>query len=846
MSEWTRVREIFEQVVELAAQERTRALDAACAEDASLRAAVEELLAADAEEDSAAIESRAPIELVEAASTRLKQVGAYKIVRLLGSGGMGTVFEATQQSPKRSVAIKILRSMLVSERARRRFEYEAETLARLHHPNIAQIYEAGTWQDPDSGEDSPFFAMEFVAGAKPLDRFAEDSGLDLAQRLELFIQICAAVQHGHQLGVLHRDLKPGNILVGNDGLPKVIDFGIARSADANQDERSMQTLPGQVMGTLAYMSPEQLSGSSKDIDLRSDVYSLGASLYELITGRPPHERGEESIAQFIQRVSETSPSLPSTTQARLQISAELDWILLKALDAERDRRYASVSEFAADLERFLHDEPVTARAQTTGYLLRKFVRRHRSLVATVAAAIVLLLTSTIIAITGWYEADYNMGIARLEASTQQAVTEYTRRLIARARAKGGGREITMLEMLDQSTDVLDELAQGRADVALSLQTAAANFYLDLMHAEKALPLLEEAIEEMAPRLADRHEDVLTARHSYGIALNRLGRYQESVPYLEEVLADRILVFGMDARAVAETRQVLGLAYDNSGDYAAAIEQLTLAVRFFEKLLESGVDPLTEHMNPAHWLVLSRTSLAGALETTGQYEESERVARAAWTLGLDQLGEDDPATANASKILANALTSLDQLDEAIERYRDVLRFQTRVYGESNRFTIIAMNNLAVALQRAGRLDEALEYLREVWRARKANEDLSVSALSGLFNLASVLEKNGDLEESQTFFAELFLLCEGRIPEDHWLYGQFRKSYGTLLRRLGRYEEAEVEVLAGLEVMENALGKNHPRIVRVIEELVILYQVMERPEAAARYQSRLEASKQESLR
>jgi len=621
MTEWTRIREIFVAAVDLDADARRTLLDELCADDQELRKSVEELLSADTADHSVMIENQAPFELAEGRSTRIKRVGDYEILRLLGSGGMGTVFEATQQSPKRSVAVKILRSLLVTEQARRRFEYEAETLARLHHPNIAQIHEAGAWQDPDSGEDCPFFAMEFVHEAKPLDQFANDAALDLRSRLELFLQVCDAVEHGHLQGILHRDIKPGNILVGADGLPKVIDFGIARSADASQDQRSMRTFSGQVMGTLAYMSPEQLSGDATSVDLRSDLYSLAATLYELLAGHPPHERGEESIPSFIAQVCERPPAAPSMAASELQLPAELDWIILKALESEKNRRYSTVSEFAADLERFLRNEPVTARAQTTAYLLRKFVHRHRSLVTTVAAATVLLIASTLVAIKGWVEADHNMQIARMEAGTQQAVTNYTRRLIERARQKGGAREITMLEVLDQSDEVLDELAQGQANVALSLRLAAANFYLDLMHPEKALPLLEQGIEETTSRLASQHADVLSAKHSLGLTLINLDRYEEGIDCLKKVLRDRIATQGANSRTVAETRQVLGAAFCDIGDFEAAEQQLIPAIEIFEAVVAAQTDRSTGVMSPVHWLVLSRTGLASALESSGKYAEA---------------------------------------------------------------------------------------------------------------------------------------------------------------------------------------------------------------------------------
>ncbi len=840
MSNWTRVREVFEEVVELAADMRSKALEIACADDRELRAAVEDLLAADAVEDSAAIESKAPVELIEASTTRIKQVGSYQIVRLLGSGGMGTVFEATQQHPKRSVAIKILRSLLVSDNAKRRFEYEAETLARLQHPNIAQIYEAGTWQDPDSQESCPFFAMEYVAEARSLDQYAKRLALDLRARLELFLQVCGAVQHGHLLGILHRDIKPANILVGADGRPKVIDFGIARSSDKQQDDRSMQTMAGQVMGTLAYMSPEQLVGSPQGLDLRSDLYSLGATLYELLTGQAPHEPSEQSITQFIDRVSNTSPAAPSQVAKDLQIPDELDWIILKALDGEREQRYASISEFAADLRHFLANEPVTARPQSKSYVLRKFVRRNRTLVSTIAASLVLLLGTTVVAITGWIEADQSMQTARLEADTQSAVTNYMLSLIARARAENGGEEVLMGDVLAQSEAVIEELAKGRVDVAAQMRLATANSYLSLRQPEQAKPILEELLASNSEELGLAHPVILSARHSLGMTLSNEGKYEEAIDCLSQVLEQRLLIDGPESETVAETRQVLGSTHLEAGNLVAAEQELRAASASFQARLQASTIADSPDRKLTRQTVQTDTALAMALYTGGNNAAAEAIARPTWELSRSILGEEDPATALAGGVLANILTMLGEFDQAVEHAARLLEFNRRRFGEDSPSTLASQSKLGAVLMQAGRTSEALEQMRAAWAGTLRNDDRSMDALISLYNLAGTLERHGELEKSLGYFKELFPRCEGLLPETHWLYGQIRKGYGTLLRRLERYEEAEVEVLAALALMEPQLGAEHQRIIKVLEELVTLYEAWDRPEEAARYAARLKGN------
>lgn len=860
IEDWDRVRALFEELVELPDAEREARLAAA---DPELAHQVRDLLAADAQADTVHIEGDAPVELLDQGPTRIQEIGSYRILRVLGSGGMGTVFEATQQNPRRSVAVKVLRSFLVTESARRRFAYEAEILARLHHPHIAQIYEAGTWRDRDSGEEYPFFAMEFVTDARALDRYADGAGLDLTGRLELFLPVCQAVHHGHLQGVLHRDLKPANILVGTDGRPTVIDFGIAR--DEAQDDRGDQgmTLSGQVLGTLIYMSPEQLQGDS--LDVRSDLYSLAATLYELLTGQPPHPRGEDSLTGFVGRVNQDRPVAPSRLAApELGIRDELDWILLKALEAEPDQRYDSVADFAADLQRFLEHAPVQARPQTTGYLLRKFVRRHRVLVGTVVAAASLLLATTVVAVLGWVEADRASEQARLrrieadraseqarlrrieadrasraaqlEAQTQQAVTQYMIKLIERARTEAAGREVTLVQALEQSGPLVDELSAGRADVAIAMTVVTANCYLSLRRPEPALVLLESALDRFGASLGPGHPDLLQARHSLGVTLSNLGRGEEAIACLQDVLDRRIDQLGGEAEWVAETRQALGTCLNEMGDFEGADRQLRASGLIFEAALADALPGSSEETDLVRRLVMVRSALATNLNQSGRQEDAESVAEANWVLASDRLGADAAVAANAAQVLGIIYSDGGRDADAVDYLQRALAHNRRIYGEENPSNLTLLTSLGGALQRAGRTEEALVHLRAAWRARVALGDRSVDALVALYNLAVTLERNGDLEEAGGCFAELFQIREGVLPEDHWLCGQFRKGFGTLLRRMERYPEAEQESLAALELMEPQLGAEHMRVQLVLQELETLYRAWGRPDRAAVYAAR----------
>ena len=311
------------------------------------------------------------------------RIGHYRIVRLLGEGGMGAVYEAEQDQPKRTVALKVIKSSWASPSLLRRFEQES--LARLHHPGIAQVYEAGT---ADSGTGlQPFFAMEFIAGGQTLTQYAEAYRLNTKQRLRMMADVCDAVQHAHFRGIIHRDLKPSNILVDENGRPKILDFGVARVTDSDADA-TRQTDIGQLVGTLAYMSPEQALADPLALDTRSDVYTLGVILYELLAGKLPYNLSHK-LHEAVITIREREPT--ALTSVSRIYRGDIETVVAKAMEKDKARRYASAADLAADIRRHLKDEPIVARPASVSYQVYKFARRNRALVAGVAAVFVVLL-----------------------------------------------------------------------------------------------------------------------------------------------------------------------------------------------------------------------------------------------------------------------------------------------------------------------------------------------------------------------------------------------------------------------------------------------------------------------
>ena len=320
------------------------------------------------------------------------EIGRYKILGVIGQGGMGAVYEAMQEAPRRRVALKIIKTGAASEMAMHRFQFESQTLAKLSHPNIAQIYEAGTWEH--EGQEVPFFAMEYIPGAQGIVSYVQKHNLSSNERLNLFKKVCDATHHAHQKGVIHRDLKPDNILVDSKGNPKIIDFGVARATDADLAVTTMQTTMGQLIGTLQYMSPEQCDADPEMIDTRSDVYALGVILFQLLSGKLPYNLQKQAIHEAVRVIKEDRPLSMRTINVTLK--GDIDTITMKALEKDRTQRYQSAAELGRDVHRFLNSEPILARPLSISYQLRLFTKKYKR----TCAAVVLLAVSIVLGIIG--------------------------------------------------------------------------------------------------------------------------------------------------------------------------------------------------------------------------------------------------------------------------------------------------------------------------------------------------------------------------------------------------------------------------------------------------------------
>ena len=545
---WAEVRREFEVLVELLPPEREAHLRATESTDPELARQLRDLLAHD-EAATGFLERSGPmpsaISAVEPAAGL--EFGSYRLVRPLGTGGMGAVWLATGGNPSRDVALKILSSGPLSRSERWRFQYETEVLAQLQHPAIAQLYEAGS--QPFEGGDVAWFAMELVDEARDIIAWADHASLSLAQRLALFGELCSAVRYGHRRGVVHRDIKPANVLVDCEGRLKLIDFGVARAVGGERPTPSLRTRQGEVVGTLQYMAPEQVAGRVDEIDVRSDVYALGVVLYRLLVGAPPFDFSEVSLAETARVVCEEEPARPSSV--RPELSKDLDAILLEALAKKPERRYQSVAELTEDLRRFAAHEPVQARPPSGFYYAAKYVRRN---LAAVAVTVAVLLGLTIAAaglVSGIRQARAGEKTARdaAEESKRQeglALRAAERSQVALGLVEGlfegiqdtvDGRQVKVADLLDAS--VLRSGVIEDPGVEFTVRAVRGRIYYRLKQYESARDELERAVAlypQSQQDAADRERDV-AVRATLGDVLRYTGDADRGEAMIREALAD---------------------------------------------------------------------------------------------------------------------------------------------------------------------------------------------------------------------------------------------------------------------------------------------------------------------
>jgi serine/threonine protein kinase len=789
---------------------RAAVLDEACGGDATLRGEVEALLAADRE--AGAFGERPLADGTTAADLTSGpgefDVPPFRLLRRIGDGGMGVVYEAEQLSPvRRTVALKLVRGGWSTEQAVARFESERQALALMNHPNIASVYEAGATPD-----GRPYFAMELVPGS-PVTEFCDRHHLPVRARLELFVSICDGVQHAHQKGVIHRDLKPSNVLVAmieGRPVPKVIDFGVAKATSVSLTDRALQTEAGQLVGTPAYMSPEQADMANQDVDTRTDVYSLGVLLYELLVGRLPYEtgRGASGFEELRRRIREDDPAPPSTRVRRSAVESaaaaearrtdvtglarrlkgDLDWIALKALAKDRAARYDSPSALALDVRRHLEDRPVLARAPSRRYAIGKFVRRHRVAVAATMVVVTAVLAGALLATAGLLRARRAEREARAEAAKAVAINRFLQETLGSAHpVLGRGRDTTVREALGLAAEKAERAFREQPDVLAALLNTVGRTHVVLGTYEDADPLLRRALALRRTDPGAPARDVGESVMALGVLRFSMGRYAEAEPLFREALAIHRSAYGNEHLAVAESLNDLAMTLQRKdGDHAGA-----------RPLLEESLAIRGRLLGERHADVAQSLNNLGMLHyRMGNLDEAEVLFRRALAMNRELLGPEHLDLSTNWSNLARVLRDKGDLASAEELFRQVLDADRRLLGADHPYVAQALRAIAGLLVRRGRAAEA-----------------------------------------ERLYRDAIGIQQKRFPAGHWEIARTRSELAACLVERGDYPAAEKLLVASVATLRRARGVEDPGTQLALRTIVDLYGRWQKPARAEPYRAEL---------
>ncbi len=864
--QWERIDALFHAAIDLPPDHREAFVVNACDGDHALLDKVNRLLASHSNDDdfltppSASLTPPDP-DANDATLSAHHRIGEFEIVRVIASGGMGTVYEAIQDHPQRTVALKVLRAGCTSGAALRRFRHESQVLGRLRHPGIAQVYAAGTCQD--GATSVPYFAMEHIPDAKSIVEYAEANDLDIGRRLQLFVKVCDAVHHGHLHGIIHRDLKPANIIVDEAGRPKVIDFGVARVTDSDVAITTVQTSTGQLIGTLAYMSPQQCGGDPFEVDTRSDVYSLGVVLFELLCGCLPYDVRNRAIPEAARAIQEESPKRPSTIRPALR--GDIDTIILKALEKEPDRRYDSATQLAADIRRCLNNEPLLARPPSMPYHLRLFARRNRAAVFAIATVLFVLAAASIVSTTFAFKATRAASGEGSARDAAQRVSTFLEDMIASAGTYRTGRHMTVLEMLDDAADRVHTELTGQPEAEAGVRYSVGKAYTQMWLWEDAVPHLKRA-------LALNRELHGTDHASTADCLNLLGRAlvfrndPGAVAVLKECLAIRHRLHGPNHELVAETM----------GDLANALWEASPTPRWKESQKHYDAALAIYRMldeRPTHCAARITFTLATMQARQGRLTEAENNFRNALSIYRRinaDAGVEDAYMAQVMYHFAGLLQRLGKPDEASELLRESREItpeglaQSRSYDTSWRLGSVHHNASEFAAAEARYREslamqcrwltrdfpehsERLLHLestlvdaggerppyREAFRAiRELRQWGELEQLRSMHDLGDVLQHT-DPAAGAPLLRDCLRIARKHVAPLNWFIADIESIRGGCLTSLGQYEEAEILLLESYPFIASAPTHRDARLREALQRIETLYLAWNKPDRAAEF-------------
>ncbi len=783
---------LFEGAVGLPPEQRPGFLSQNC-DDPAVRREIESLLAFASrplEGISEAVEQVAGS--LAAPDFMGQRVGSYRLTGRIGQGGMGAVYRAVRDDDQfeKTVAIKMLRFPDGDPAVLQRFRHERQILASLEHPHIARLLDGGAWVPPGSEEGQPYIVMEYVEG-QALTAYCEAKKLSIRQRLALFRQICDALSYAHRQLVIHRDIKPGNILVTPDGTPKLLDFGVAKLLDPEMGRGAgTLTSTGLLAMTPDYASPEQVRG--EPVSTVTDVYSLGAVLYELLTGRRPHQLGTYDPLEIAREICEREVPTPG-------IGGDLDVIVLKALQKEPARRYQSVEQLSEDVRRYLEGLPIAARADTLMYRTMKFVRRHRLGMAAVAGVFVVLVGG--IAASTW-----EARRADTEAATAKAVNDFLQNdLLAQASAstQAGPNtkpdpDLKVRTALDRAAARIVGKFERQPLVEASIRQTISGAYLDLGLYPEAQREVERALELRRRVRGEGDRDTMQSLYRLGELYVLQGKYAQAEAPLRNTLGIQRRVLGEDHPDTLNTMTDLATVYRGLGQYAEAEPLFTKALAAQRRVLgEKNADTAS---------TLNNLGILYRME--GKYAQAERVYTLCLEIQRQLKGENHPDTLTVMNNLAALYEYENKYEQASPLFTQVLEARRRALGEEHPDTLLIMSNLATLYRDEGKYEqaEALYTTSQGARRRVLGEEHPVT-LRGALNLAQLYRSEGKYGQAEALFTRILEVQRRVRGPEHPDTLIVMYNQAELYRKQGRYEQAEPLCSAVLEVRRRVLGTNH---------------------------------------
>ena len=743
------------------------------------------------------------------------RLGNYRILRLLGEGGMGAVYEAEQDQPRRTVALKVIKSSWASPGLLLRFEQESQTLARLQHPGIAQVYEAGTAETGTGVQ--PYFAMEYIGGGLTLTQYAETHHLNTKHRLEMMAEVCDAVHHAHQRGIIHRDLKPANILVDEHGHSKILDFGVARITDSDA-AATRQTDIGQLIGTLAYMSPEQALADPLELDTRSDVYTLGVILYELLAGKLPYNLSNR-LHEAIITIREQDPTALGLVNRIYR--GDIETVVAKAMDKDKERRYASAAGLAADIRRHLKDEPIIARPASVSYQLYKFARRNRALVAGVAAVFVVLLAGVVTSTWEAVRARSAEQRANLEAAAAKATNDFLENdLLAQADA---GRQsgpnakpdpdLKVRTTLDRAAVRIAGKFGRQPEVEASIRHTIGNTYRSLGVYPEARKQLERALALRRKVLGAEHPQTLATAFNLGRVDLDQGKYGEAEALLSQTVEAQRRVLGREHPDTLASMGSLVNTYYVQGRFAQA-EALYLQILEIQRRV----------LGPEHPDTLNNMSnLALAYHYQGKNAQAEALGRQTLEMQRRVLGPEHPRTLTSMDSLATNYVQQGKFAQAEALESQTLEIQRRVLGPEHPETLWSMNILALIQRLLGKYAQAEALASQTLEMqRRVLGPEHPSTLGTTDVLAAVYTQQGKYALAEALASQTLAIRSRVLGPEHTDTLRSMNYEANACAGQGEYKRAEALLRQCLEIRRRVSGPEHPDTLAGMKDLAWLYQ------------------------